>query len=257
MTRNLVLHVPTRCSWEQRGVLTHGSRSMVATCWRRERPGSFLRARDFLTALLLQHWRLTERVPPRGHTPWIHGTFLRRRWPGRRRGFTARAGRGAVQRNGRRRRAPCGADKLGDAVEPFFVDVVDGAVAQELVRRDECSSSLHGRAERMGQRTSWGERGSCGAAVLPHGRMLGRCVMLVPRRAGGDVDGRRRGTARTPADRGRLGDAGSERGPALGAGPTSVRHGRDGRRRTGWWKTNHGTPLPGAPNVGFRVPADP
>ena len=65
------------------------------------------------------------------------------------------------------------------------------------------------------------------------------------------------GTARTPADRGRLGDAGSEGGPALGAGPTSVRHGHDGRRRTRWWKTNSGTPLPGTPNVGFRVPADP
>ena len=56
-------------------------------------------------------------------------------------------GAGSVQRNGRRRRAPCGADELGDAVEPFFVDVVDGTVAQELVRRDECSPSLHGRAE--------------------------------------------------------------------------------------------------------------
>ena len=42
-----------------------------------------------------------------------------------------------MQRNGRRRRAPCGADELVDAVEPFFVDVVDGTVAQELVLRDE------------------------------------------------------------------------------------------------------------------------
>ena len=41
------------------------------------------------------------------------------------------------------------------------------------------------------------------------------------------------------------------------AGPTSVRHGRDGRRRTGRQKTNSDAPLPGAPNVGFRVPADP
>ena len=190
MTESLVLHVPTRCSWEQRGVLTCGSRSMVATCWSRERPGSFLRARDFLAALLLPRWHLTERVPPRGHAPWSHGAFLRRRRPGRRRSFVARAGRGAVQRNGRRRRAPCGADELGDAVEPFFVDVVDGTVAQELVCRDECSPSLHGCAERAGRRTSWGERGSCGAAVLPHGRMLRRCLLLVPRRAGGGVDGR-------------------------------------------------------------------
>ena len=69
MTGNMVLHVPTRCNWEQRGVLTRGSRSMVATCWGRERPGSFLRARDFLTALLLLRRRLMERVPPRGHAP--------------------------------------------------------------------------------------------------------------------------------------------------------------------------------------------
>ena len=146
---------------------------MVATCWSRERPGSFLWARDFLTAMLLLRWRLTERVPPRGHAPWSHGAFLTRRRLGRPRSIIAHAGQAAVQRNGRRRRAPCGTDKLGDAVEPFFVDITDGTVAQELVRRDECSLSLHGRAERAGRRTSWAERGSCGAAILPHGQMLG------------------------------------------------------------------------------------
>ena len=190
MTGSLVLHVPTRCSWEQCGVLTRGSRSMVATCWSRERPGSFLRARDFLAALLLPRWHLTERVPPRGHAPWSHGAFLRRRRLGRPRSFVTRAGRGAVQRNGRRRRAPCGADELGDAVEPFFVDVIDGTVAQELVCRKERSSSLHGCTERAGQRTSCGERGGSSAAILPHGGMLGRCLLLVPRRAGGGVNGR-------------------------------------------------------------------
>ena len=148
--KSLVLHAPTRCSWEQRGVLTRGSRTMVVTCWSRERPGSFLRARDFLAALLLPRWHLTERVPPRGHAPWSHGAFLRRRRLGRPQSFIARAGRGVVQRNGRLRRAPCGADELSDAVEPFFVDIVDGMVAQELIRRDECSPSLHGRAERAG-----------------------------------------------------------------------------------------------------------
>ena len=105
MTGNLVLHVPTRCSWEQHGVLTRGNGSMVATCWSRERPGSFLWARYFLTALLLLRWRLTEWVPPRGHASWSHGAFLRRRRLGRPRSFVARAGRGAVQRNGRRRSA--------------------------------------------------------------------------------------------------------------------------------------------------------
>ena len=94
------------------------------------------------------------------------------------------------QRVGRRRRAPCGADELGDAVEPFFVDVVEGTVAQELVCRDERSSSLHGCAERAGRRSSWGERGSSGAAVLPHGWMLRRGLLFVPCRAGGGVDGR-------------------------------------------------------------------
>ena len=237
-----------RRGWGQRRVLT---------CWSRERSGSFSRARDFLAALLLPRWRLTERVPPRGHAPWGQGAFLRGRRLRRPRSFIARAGRGAVQREGRRGGAPSGADELGDSVEPLFVDVVDWAVAQELVCRDERSSSLHGRAGRAGRRTSGGERGRSGAAVSPHGRVLGRCLLLVPRRAGGGVDGRRRGTTRAPADGSRLGDAGSEGGSALGAGPTSVRHGCDGRRRTGRRKTNSGAPLPGAPNVGFRVPADP
>ena len=54
--------------------------------------------------------------------PW---RLLEEKAAGARRSLVARAGRGAVQRNGRRRRAPCGADELGDAVEPFFVDVVN------------------------------------------------------------------------------------------------------------------------------------
>src|SRR5512140_479836 len=68
VARRQVLHVPTCRSW----VLTCESRSMVATCWSRERPGSFLRARDFLEALLLLRWHLTERVQPRGHAPCRH-----------------------------------------------------------------------------------------------------------------------------------------------------------------------------------------
>ena len=143
---SLVLHVPTR-----------RSRRMVASCWSRECPGSFWRARDFLVAPFLLRWHLTEQVPPRGHVPWSHGVFLRRRRPGRRRSLFANAGRGAVQRNRRRRRAPCSVDELGDAVEPFFIDVIDGRVAQELVCRDECSPSLHGRAKRAGRRSSQGE----------------------------------------------------------------------------------------------------
>src|SRR3954469_12825810 len=52
---------------------------------------------------------------------------------------------------------------------------------------------------------------------------------------------------RMPPDGGRLDDAGSDGGPVLGAGPTSVRHGCDGRRRVERWKTDSSAPLPGAP----------
>ena len=85
--KSLVLRVPMHYSWEQRGVLT---------CWSRERSGNFSRARDFLAALLLSRWRLTERVPPRGCAPWGQGAFLRGRRLRRPRSFMARAGRGTV-----------------------------------------------------------------------------------------------------------------------------------------------------------------
>ena len=69
---------------------------------------------------------------------------------------------------------------------------------------------------------------------------------------------------RAPADGSRLGDMGSEGGSALGASPTSVRHGCGGRGRTRRRKAASGAPLPGAPNVGVgvktggsRVPAKP
>ena len=157
MTRSLVFRAPMRCSWEQRGVLAHWDKSVVMTDQSREHSGSFLGARNLLAALLLLRWRRTERVPPRCQAPWGEGAFLRGRRLRRPRSFIARAGRGAVQQDGRRRRAPCGANKLGDTVEPLFVDVVDWAVAQELVCHDERSSSLHGRAGHAGRRTSWGE----------------------------------------------------------------------------------------------------
>ena len=86
--KSLVLWVPMRYSWGQRGVLT---------CWIRERSSNFSRARDFLAALLLPHWRLTERVPLRGHAPWSQGAFLRGRRLRRPRSFIAHAWRGAVQ----------------------------------------------------------------------------------------------------------------------------------------------------------------
>src|SRR3954468_18166151 len=56
----------------------------------------------------------------------------------------------------------------------------------------ERASSLEGRAERVGRGAGGGERRSSGAAVSPHGRVLRGCLLLVPRRAGGGVDGGRR-----------------------------------------------------------------
>ena len=61
------------------------------------------------------------------------------------------------QRVGRRRRAPCGADELGDVVEPLLIEVVDGSVTQELVRRDERGPCLHGSAVRVRRRTGRGQ----------------------------------------------------------------------------------------------------
>ena len=69
----------------------------------------------------------------------------------------ARGWRRARQRVGRRRGAPCGADELGDAVEPLLIEVVDGAVVQEFVRREERGLCLHGSTARVRRRTSRGQ----------------------------------------------------------------------------------------------------
>ena len=53
--------------------------------------------------------------------------------------------------------------------------------------------------------------------------------MLVPRRAGGGIGGRQRGMTRATANGRRLGDAGGESSPTLGASSASVSHGHDGR----------------------------
>ena len=55
----------------------------------------------------------------------------------------ARSRRRARRREGRRRGAPCGADKLGDAVEPVLVEVVDGVVAQELACHAQSGLHVH------------------------------------------------------------------------------------------------------------------
>jgi len=80
----------------------------------------------------------------------------------------ARGWRRVRQREGRRRGAPCGADELGDAVEPVLVEVVDRAVAQELVRHEERGLRVHGSATCVGRGTGRGQRWGGGATVLPH-----------------------------------------------------------------------------------------
>ena len=42
-----------------------------------------------------------------------------------------------MQRKGRRGGALCSADELGDAGEPLFVEVVNGAVVQELTCQEQ------------------------------------------------------------------------------------------------------------------------
>ena len=104
--------------------------------------------------------------------------------------YVTRSWRRARQREGRRRGAPRGADKLGDAVEPVLVEVVDGAVAEELARHAQSSQRIHGGATSVGRRTGRGQRWSGGAAVPPHQWVQRGCLLFVPRRAGGRVDGR-------------------------------------------------------------------
>ena len=55
----------------------------------------------------------------------------------------------------------------------------------------------------------------------------------------------------------RLGHAGGESSPTLGASSASVIHGCDERWNAGQWKKDSGAPLPRAPNVRYRVLAKP
>ena len=87
--------------------------------------------------------------------------------------------------------------------------------------------------------------------------MQQRGLLLVPRRASGGVGSRLWGMTRGAVDRRCLGDASGASSPALGTSPTSVSHGHDGRSHTSNGRKIPAHPLPGAPNVGFRVPADP
>ena len=75
-----------------------------------------------------------------------------------------------MQREGRRRGAPCSADELSDASEPLLVEVVDGTVVQELTRQEQHGVRVHGGA------TAWDDEPvgvSDGVAVRPSGRTEG------------------------------------------------------------------------------------
>ena len=132
--RGLLLGVPAHRCLEQRGVLTCWRWDAVLKRWSREHASAFLRPRDLLAAPFLLRRRRMRRVLPWGCTPWSQGAFLGRRWQ---RHLLIRAsctGWRARQRERWHRRAPCGADELDEAGELVLVEVVDGAVVQELTR---------------------------------------------------------------------------------------------------------------------------
>ena len=55
------------------------------------------------------------------------------------------AARGTVQE------IPCSADELGDASDPLLVEVVDGAVVQELTRQEQHNVRVRGGATGVGR----------------------------------------------------------------------------------------------------------
>ena len=62
---------------------------------------------------------------------------------------------------------------------------------------------------------------------------------------------------RRPTDGSHLGDAGGESSPALGAGSGASAMDATKRWDADQRKEDFATPLPGAPNIGYRVPAKP
>ena len=82
------------------------------------------------TAFFIARGRPARRVAPWGRASWGKGDVLMRMWWRRSVGYIARSWRWARKRERRCGRAPSGADELGDAVQPVFVEVVDRAVAQ-------------------------------------------------------------------------------------------------------------------------------
>ena len=127
-----------------------------------------LRRRDFLTTSFFTRGRGTQQVASWGRAPRRQGAVLGQRWWRRSMSYVARSSWSVRRREGRRRGAPCGADELGDAVEPVIVEVVDRAVAQELVLHEERGPCVHGSATSVGRGTGRGQRWGGGAAVPPH-----------------------------------------------------------------------------------------
>ena len=92
---------------------------------------------DILVAPFLLRRRRTWRVSPWGYAPWSQGTFLGRRQRRRLLILAPCMGRRARQREGPQGGAPCGTDELGDAGEPVLVEVVDGAIVEELLCQEQ------------------------------------------------------------------------------------------------------------------------
>ena len=57
----------------------------------------------------------------------------------------------ATQQEGRQGGAPCGADELGDAGEPVLVEVIDGAVVQELSCQEQRGVRVRGGTMGVGR----------------------------------------------------------------------------------------------------------
>ena len=159
----------------------------------------------------------------------------------------ARGWRRARQREGRRRGAPCGADELGDAVEPVLVEVIDRAVAQELVRHEE--RDVHGTRNRPGSAMEW----RCGRPAAP----MGAARTLAARSPPGRWRRWRQETENDEVapDGSRLSNAGSEGSSALSLSAASIRHGDDGaaeRRVNGREATAHPYLACQMSDLGFR-----
>ena len=170
--------------------------------------------------------------------------------------YIAHSWRRARQREGRRGRAPCGADEFGDASKPLLVEVVDGAVTQELACHEQ-----HGLRVRWARR-AWDDEPagvSDGVAVRPSRRTEGCSQDTCCSFPAGPV------TALAAGNEEQRG------GPPTGAVWASKRRERPGAQRARqasdmdatkrWdanqWKEDFSAPLPGTPNVVFRVPEKP